>query len=181
MDEEENATEKRRRGRPRTNPVPQHLTMTQELSSALDAWIARQPRRLSRPEAIRLFMSEALYQQTKLHEPAESPASASDPNPELARGSEKELYQANPPEPVEGIPAASGAAPELARAGEADAMLLAQLRRVTDRLAALHEDQREIGARLGIIEQQNASISTRIDRLEARTDTTPRARDPGDA
>ena len=55
------STEKRLRGRPRTNPVPQHFTMPSNLSGALDAWIAAQPEpRPSRPEAIRRLLAEAL-------------------------------------------------------------------------------------------------------------------------
>ena len=55
------STEKRSRGRPRTNPAAQHFTMPRDLSDALDAWIAAQPEpRPSRPEAIRRLLAEAL-------------------------------------------------------------------------------------------------------------------------
>ena len=49
------------RGRPRTDPVAQHFTMSRPLSAALDSWIAQQPEpRPSRPEAIRRLLSDAL-------------------------------------------------------------------------------------------------------------------------
>lgn len=55
------STEKRGRGRPRTNPVAQHLTIPEELSSELDAWIAAQPEpKPSRPEAIRRILTAHL-------------------------------------------------------------------------------------------------------------------------
>jgi hypothetical protein len=55
------STEKRSRGRPRTNPVPQHFTMPRDLSEAVDAWIAAHPEpRPTRPEAIRCLLAEAL-------------------------------------------------------------------------------------------------------------------------
>jgi hypothetical protein len=55
------STEKRSRGRPRTNPVPQHFTMPRDLSEAVDAWIAEQSEpRPARPEAIRRLLAKAL-------------------------------------------------------------------------------------------------------------------------
>src|SRR5258707_8984261 len=55
------STEKRRRGRPRTNPVAQHFTMSPQLSAALDGWIAGQPDpKPTRPEAIRRLIEMGL-------------------------------------------------------------------------------------------------------------------------
>ena len=54
-------TEKKSRGRPRTNPVAQHFTMSRALSAALDAWIAAQPEpHPTRPEAIRRLVEAGL-------------------------------------------------------------------------------------------------------------------------
>lgn len=44
------------------------------------------------------------------------------------------------------------------------------LRRLSDQVAALHDDNREIKTRLGILEQQGAALSSRIDRIEFRLD-----------
>src|SRR4051794_6122064 len=55
------STEKKGRGRPRTDPVAQHFTMPRELSAALDAWILAQPDpKPSRPEAIRRLIEAGL-------------------------------------------------------------------------------------------------------------------------
>ena len=56
------STEKRAsRGRPRTDPVAQHLTMPQDLSKGIDAWVAAQPDpKPSRPDAIRLALRDWL-------------------------------------------------------------------------------------------------------------------------
>lgn len=55
------STEKKGRGRPRTNPVAQHLTMPPELSGALDAYVTAQADpSLSRPEAIRRMLTDHL-------------------------------------------------------------------------------------------------------------------------
>jgi hypothetical protein len=55
------SSEKRSRGRPRTNPAAQHFTMPRDLSDALDAWISAQPEpRPSRPDAIRRLLARAL-------------------------------------------------------------------------------------------------------------------------
>lgn len=53
---------------------------------------------------------------------------------------------------------------------EPDNAVLTYLRRLNERLDALHEDNREIETRLGILEQQGASLSSRIDRIELRLD-----------
>lgn len=60
---------------------------------------------------------------------------------------------------------------------EPENLILVHLRRLSEQVAALHEDNREIKTRLGIIEQQNASLSTRIDRLETRLDRIERRLD----
>lgn len=54
------STEKKGRGRPRTDPVAQHFTMPRTLSDALDAWIAKQREPMSRPEAIRRLVELGL-------------------------------------------------------------------------------------------------------------------------
>ncbi len=48
--------------------------------------------------------------------------------------------------------------------------VLIYLCRLSEQMAALHEDNREIKTRLGILEQQGASLSSRIDRIEFRLD-----------
>ena len=54
-------TEKRGRGRPRTNPTSIHLTLTPELLSEIDAWIAKQRGpKLSRPGAVRQLLATQL-------------------------------------------------------------------------------------------------------------------------
>lgn len=53
---------------------------------------------------------------------------------------------------------------------EPDNVVLVYLRRLNERLDALHEDNREIKTRLGILAQQGASLSSRIDRIEFRLD-----------
>ena len=54
-------TEKRLRGRPRTDATSIHLTLTPEPLAALDAYVAAQPEpRPSRPEAIRFLLRDSL-------------------------------------------------------------------------------------------------------------------------
>ena len=48
--------------------------------------------------------------------------------------------------------------------------MLVQLRRMSEQLEALCEDNREIKMRLGILGQQVASLSSRLDRMELRLD-----------
>ena len=57
-----NSTEESKgRGRSRTDPVAQHLTMPRDLSSAIDAFVIAQPEpKPSRPEAIRHLLRDAL-------------------------------------------------------------------------------------------------------------------------
>jgi predicted nucleic acid-binding Zn-ribbon protein len=58
-----------------------------------------------------------------------------------------------------------------------DNLTLVYLRRLSEQLDGLREDNREIKTRLGILEQQNASLSTRLDRIEARLDRIERRLD----
>lgn len=51
---------KKKIGRPRKPYVAQHMTMSVNLSNALDAWIAAQPDSPGRPEAIRRLLKQAL-------------------------------------------------------------------------------------------------------------------------
>ena len=60
---------------------------------------------------------------------------------------------------------------------EPDNIILIHLRCLSEQMTTLHEDNREIKTRLGIIEQQNASLSTRMDRLEPRLDRIERRLD----
>ena len=54
-------TEKRSRGRPRTDATSIHLTLPPEPLTALDAFVAAQPEpRPSRPEAIRFLLRDSL-------------------------------------------------------------------------------------------------------------------------
>lgn len=55
-------------------------------------------------------------------------------------------------------------------ADEPDSLVLRYLRRVDANLDALRDDMREVKTRFGIIEQQYASISNLIDRIEVRLD-----------
>ncbi|MGJ0394706.1 MAG: hypothetical protein ACR65U_00530 [Methylocystis sp.] len=53
---------------------------------------------------------------------------------------------------------------------EPENIVLIHLRRLGEQMDALREDNREIKTRLGILEQQGASLSSRIDRIESRLD-----------
>ena len=53
---------------------------------------------------------------------------------------------------------------------EPDNLVLRALRRVDEKLDRLIEDNREIKTRLGFLEQQYASLSSRMDRIEFRLD-----------
>ncbi|MHB2166259.1 hypothetical protein [Alsobacter sp. R-9] len=64
---------------------------------------------------------------------------------------------------------------------EPENLVLIQLRRMAEQLEALHEDNREIKTRLGLLEQTTASISRRIDRVELRLDRIERRLDLADA
>jgi hypothetical protein len=50
----------RGRGRPKTNPTSIHLTLVPEQLARLDAFIAKQGDELSRGEAVRRVLDEAL-------------------------------------------------------------------------------------------------------------------------
>eukprot|EP01037_Dinobryon_pediforme_P020139 gene20139-20686_t len=60
---------------------------------------------------------------------------------------------------------------------EPDNIILVYLRRISEQMEALREDVREIKTRLGILEQQGASLSSRIDRVEMRLDRIERRLD----
>jgi predicted nucleic acid-binding Zn-ribbon protein len=49
-------------------------------------------------------------------------------------------------------------------------LVLRALRRIETSIDGLREDVREIKTRLGILEQQYASMSNRVDRIEFRLD-----------
>ena len=51
---------------------------------------------------------------------------------------------------------------------EPDGLVLRYLRRIDTQLVALREDMREVKTRLGLLEQQYATASSRIDRVETR-------------
>ncbi len=53
---------------------------------------------------------------------------------------------------------------------EPDNIILVYLRRIDEKLDRVIEDVREIKTRVGILEQQYASVSNRIDRVESRLD-----------
>ena len=53
---------------------------------------------------------------------------------------------------------------------EPENVVLVHLRRLSEQMATLHDDNREIKTRLGILEQQGASMSSRTDRIEFRLD-----------
>ena len=60
---------------------------------------------------------------------------------------------------------------------EPDSIFLVYLRRLSEQMEAIREDNREIKSRLGILEQQGASLSTRLDRIEVRLDRIERRMD----
>ena len=53
---------------------------------------------------------------------------------------------------------------------EHDSLILRMLRRLDEQMSGLREDNREIKSRLGIIVQQYASLSNRVDRIELKID-----------
>jgi len=55
-----------------------------------------------------------------------------------------------------------------------DNITVVYLRRLSEQMGAIREDNREIKSRLGILEQQRASLSTRLDRIELRLDRIQR-------
>jgi hypothetical protein len=64
---------------------------------------------------------------------------------------------------------------------EPDTLILVHLRRISEQIDALREDSREIKTRLGILQQQVASLSSRMDRMELRLDPVERRLDLVDA
>ena len=53
---------------------------------------------------------------------------------------------------------------------DSDNLMLRYLRRIDEKVDGLREDVREIKTRVGLLEQQYASLSSRIDRIESRLD-----------
>lgn len=60
-------------------------------------------------------------------------------------------------------------------------LVLVYLRRLDEKLDRLIDDMREIKTRIGILEQQAASLSSRMDRFEGRLDRIQRRLDLQDA
>ncbi len=60
---------------------------------------------------------------------------------------------------------------------EPDYIIFVYLRRLSEQMDTLREDNREIKARLSILEQQMASVVTRLDRVELRLDRIERRMD----
>jgi chromosome segregation ATPase len=55
-----------------------------------------------------------------------------------------------------------------------DNIVLTHLRRLFEQLDSLREDNRKIKSGLGVLEQQGASLSNRLDRIEMRLDRIER-------
>ncbi len=53
---------------------------------------------------------------------------------------------------------------------EPDNIVLRYLRRMDEKIDGLRDDMREVKTRLGLLEQQYASLSSRVDRIEHRLD-----------
>ncbi len=53
---------------------------------------------------------------------------------------------------------------------EPDQLILRMLRNLDQKIDGLRDDMLEIKTRIGILEQQYASVSNRIDRIEVRLD-----------
>lgn len=60
---------------------------------------------------------------------------------------------------------------------EPDSLVLRYLRQIDEKLDRVIEDVRELKTRVGILEQQYASISTRMDRVENRLERIERRLD----
>lgn len=54
--------------------------------------------------------------------------------------------------------------------GGPDQIMLRLLRNIDQKVDGLRDDMREVKTRIGILEQQYASLSNRIDRIELRLD-----------
>jgi predicted nucleic acid-binding Zn-ribbon protein len=59
-------------------------------------------------------------------------------------------------------------------ADEPDSIVLVLLRKLDEKLDRVADDLREIKTRVGILEQQYASMSNRIDRIESRLERIER-------
>ncbi len=57
---------------------------------------------------------------------------------------------------------------------EPDSLILRMLRRLDEQMSGLREDNREIKSRLGNFEQQYASLSNGVDRIEVKIDRIER-------
>jgi len=66
-------------------------------------------------------------------------------------------------------------------AGETENIVLEHLRAIRAAVDGLRDDNREIKTRLGLLEQQYASLSSRLDRIELRLDRIERRLDLADA
>lgn len=62
-----------------------------------------------------------------------------------------------------------------------DNIVLIYLRRLDEKIDRLSDDMREVKQRLGHLEEQNASMSRRIDRLDFRLDRVERRLDIAEA
>ena len=64
---------------------------------------------------------------------------------------------------------------------EVENLILDHLRHMSGGIDGLREDMREVKTRLGILENQYASMSSRLDRLDARVERIERRLDLADA
>jgi hypothetical protein len=64
---------------------------------------------------------------------------------------------------------------------EVENLILDHLRHMRSGIDGLREDMREVKTRLGILENQYASMSVRLDRLDARVERIERRLDLADA
>ena len=64
---------------------------------------------------------------------------------------------------------------------EVENLILDHLRHMRGGINGLREDMREVKTRLGILENQYASMSSRLDRLDARVERIERRLDLADA
>jgi predicted nuclease with TOPRIM domain len=64
---------------------------------------------------------------------------------------------------------------------EVENLILDHLRHLRSAVDALREDMREVKTRLGILENQYASMSVRLDRLDARVERIERRLDLAEA
>jgi predicted nucleic acid-binding Zn-ribbon protein len=64
---------------------------------------------------------------------------------------------------------------------EVENLILDHLRHMRGAIDGVREDMREVKTRLGILENQYASMSSRLDRLDARVERIERRLDLADA